>query len=302
MSDPIRSPLAEFAGGRCSDPGAHVARGIRSYIDVAIGRAPANLRTRAPTALRILQPSPWSDVIISHKLQFVFVKTAKTAGTSLETFLSPHCGPDDVLTPFVGPEPGHEPRNYRGTFDPWPELRIRRRAQMGMFRRTLRDLAMVRRFEHHTPAWTVRERAPREWSRYLTFCVVRNPWDVVLSGHEYHQRVSRAGVDLDAFLAGLRVRAARRDRGVGRWPFNYWNYVDPLSGEVLVDRILRYERLDEELGVVMRDLGIPFDGLPRSGKVGSARRAQLSPSHVDQIAELYADEIALHGYAYEGSS
>jgi len=39
-------------------------------------------------------------LIISHKFKFVFVKTRKTAGTSIEMALRPHLGPDDVATPI----------------------------------------------------------------------------------------------------------------------------------------------------------------------------------------------------------
>src|SRR5436190_5044052 len=49
---------------------------------------------------------------ISHKHKFIFIKTVKTAGTSIEVFLSQHCGPDDVLTLFDPPIEGHQPRNY----------------------------------------------------------------------------------------------------------------------------------------------------------------------------------------------
>ena len=42
-------------------------------------------------------------MIASHAHRFVFVKTRKTAGTSLEIALSRHCGPDDIVT-RISPE------------------------------------------------------------------------------------------------------------------------------------------------------------------------------------------------------
>ena len=61
-------------------------------------------------------------MIISHKHKFIFVKTVKTAGTSIEAFLSQHCGPDDVLTPIFPAIEGHQPRNYEGPVHPISEI------------------------------------------------------------------------------------------------------------------------------------------------------------------------------------
>lgn len=241
-------------------------------------------------------------MIISHEHGFVFVKTAKTAGTSIEVLLSEQCGPDDVVTPFVGEESGHQPRNYRGLFDPRPETLERLRGHLGGHHETLRDLVRRNRFEHHTPAWQIRLRAPRAWEEYLTFCVVRNPWDVVLSGLDYHRAVTGEVMPLDAYLSRLATRAAKHRRGIGRYPFNLWNYTHPVSGRLLVDRVVRYERLDEDLARVLHPLGLRFDRLRRRAKGGVRRPRDLTISEFDRIAELCAVEVELHGYTAEDFS
>ena len=43
-------------------------------------------------------------MIISHRYQFIFIKTSKTAGTSLEIALSQFCGNADIITPLAAPD------------------------------------------------------------------------------------------------------------------------------------------------------------------------------------------------------
>src|SRR4026208_1557900 len=40
-------------------------------------------------------------MIVSHTDKFIFLKTKKTAGTSIELALSELCGSDDVITPLT---------------------------------------------------------------------------------------------------------------------------------------------------------------------------------------------------------
>ncbi len=40
-------------------------------------------------------------MIISHKHKFIFIKTRKTSGTSMEISLSQFCGDDDIITPIT---------------------------------------------------------------------------------------------------------------------------------------------------------------------------------------------------------
>ena len=41
-------------------------------------------------------------MILSHERKFIFLRTKKTAGTSIELALSDLCGPDDIITPLTG--------------------------------------------------------------------------------------------------------------------------------------------------------------------------------------------------------
>ncbi len=231
-------------------------------------------------------------MIISHAHKFIFIKTAKTAGTSIEAFLSPHCGPDDILTPIVPAVEGHRARNHQATV-----------TALGEFLRHGRDLSTALtspgkkspKFYNHIAARHVRERVTQQvWDEYFKFCVERNPWDKVLS--HYHMAAARAGgtLSLDQYFAR------------GRFPLNYFRYTDRIGERIIVDRVLRYERLTDELGEVFALLKIPFNGslgVRAKAEYRSDRQPYESVLTADQrerIRCIFAREIALHGYEFRG--
>ena len=57
-------------------------------------------------------------MIISHKYKFIFIKTRKTAGSSIQIYLSELCGEGDVVSTIDRPERPYRPRNYRGLYNP----------------------------------------------------------------------------------------------------------------------------------------------------------------------------------------
>jgi len=230
-------------------------------------------------------------MIISHKYKFIFIKTAKTAGTSIEVFLSQQCGPTDIVTPIAPPIAEHKPRNYQGFINPIPEILERPHKLLPALWHTFTSRE---KFYNHMPASLVQKRVPgRVWNSYFKFCVERNPWDKVLS--HYHMHAAREGgsLSLDEYLAR------------GRFPINDFRYTDRSGTKIIVDRILRYENLLAELSEVFSQLDIPFHGT-LGVKAKSEYRTDRTPYRMvfnDEqrriVENAFAREIELHGYRFE---
>lgn len=140
-------------------------------------------------------------MIISHKHKFIFIKTRKTAGTSIEKALLSICGPDDVITLdhlHQGEEDvfKDDARNYTGKWIPLRELMASRTLLDTM--RIGRDWIQRPKFYNHITACSVKNRIDSNiWSSYYKFCFERNPWDKCISFYYWQGRAGRD--DLGSF-------------------------------------------------------------------------------------------------------
>jgi len=229
-------------------------------------------------------------MILSHKYKFIFIKTAKTAGTSIEVFLSKYCAPTDILTPIEPPVEGHQPRNYLGFINPIPGILERPAKFFSVLRHSITSRE---KFYRHMPAFEVQKRIPYDvWNSYFKFCVERNPWDKVLSHYYMHAAREGGSLSLDQYLAR------------SRFPLNSFRYTNRAGTRIIVDRILHYENLIRELGEVFSQLNIPFEGtlgVQAKSEFRTDRRPyqQMFNDEQRQIVEkAFAKEIELHRYCF----
>lgn len=228
-------------------------------------------------------------MIISHKYKFIFIKTLKTAGTSIEIFLSQHCGEDDIVTPIYPHVEPHVARNYRGVWNPLPEI-----IENSSYRTTsiLKEVLKRNKFYNHISAREVKARISKNiWNNYFKFCIERNPWDKTIS--YYHMLNYRAGGNI----------TFARYIDMGDFCLNYPLYTDA-SSNLMIDKVIKYESLTEELQKIFNNLGIPFNGNLGTQAKSEYRQNKKPYQEVftDEqrkiIEEAFSKEIQMHGYKY----
>lgn len=214
-------------------------------------------------------------MIISHQHKFIFIKTKKTAGTSIEIALSKICGEQDIITP-VSPEDEKTRMalGYRG-----PQNYIINGARL---------------FYNHIPASDVRALAGDEvWDAYFKFCFERNPWDKVISWYFWEHRIEPRPSISEFIQSG--------HAGLVGGPGGFDLYT--IDGAVAVDRVCLYENINEELLHIQNQLGLPeIPALPlaKSGFRQDKRhyRDILGAEDIVAIEKMFAREIALSGYTF----
>lgn len=229
-------------------------------------------------------------MIVSHKHQFIFLKTTKTAGTSIEIALSQYCGDLDVLSPLWPDEEemrlavsGRTAQNFElplTAYSAWERLRIRLGKKQ-------------QHFYNHCRACEVRPRlTPAQWNSYYKFAFTRNPWDRVVSHYFFHNREGRQ-VSLKDYINPTKLQRLNK-RGWGLYT---------IDGKLAVDRVCRYENLEQELEAVEKTIGLPGPiALPKAKT--EYRRDQrhyrdiLSQEQGALIARIFRPEIDHFGYRF----
>ena len=229
-------------------------------------------------------------MIISHKYRFIFIKTHKTAGSSIEMALAPLCGQGDIITPMESNAHTDVPRNFHGE-----SLVERLYARSRYFRKLIHRNSkyLTHWYYEHMPAWRVRELAGEEiWNSYYKFCFERNPWDKVVSYYLWKKFGQQRTVpEFQDYV----IRKTHRLPHDGDLYF--------AEDQLMVDEVFQFSNLRNDFQCLCDRLGIPFSGdLPREKTGIQVERKPYQDYYSAEtrqlIADLYAREIKMFGYGF----
>jgi hypothetical protein len=212
--------------------------------------------------------------IISYNKNFIFIKSRKTAGTSMEIALSKFCGAEDVIAP-IGPF-GEDERMLRKFLTPQNFLNKKKPKKLNtaLFRNfifsLIKSLPLIKKIFkfNYPPNFTLRplfveNRIATEcgslkllkktldnhfYDNSFKFTIVRNPYDQFLSF--YHWEIFRKRVDPNKSIYDFTKSNA----------YYFFNLEKSIllddNGKLDFDLIIRYENLEKDLKMLSKRLGL----------------------------------------------
>lgn len=197
-------------------------------------------------------------MLVSHSRKFIYLKTHKTAGTSVEIYFEPYCA-----DPALGAMPTHATGERISSF-----------GIVGYRGAKATERAV---WYNHMSADLVKKQIGDEiWKQYKKFCVVRNPYDKVVSYWWWRQHEKPDGLSKEAAKT-MPFEEIRKS-------FNKWvkkgnlnliidREIYTADGQLCLDFMIRYENLAEDMRRTCGTLDIEFD-LSRLGNYKSHARVR----------------------------
>lgn len=208
-------------------------------------------------------------MILSHQHGFVFVAIPKTGTHSVRRALRVHLGPDDQEQVGL----------FAQSALPYPELAAMKHGHLSLLQ--LRPHLGEEKFD-----------------AYFKFAFVRNPFDRFVS---YCSFMTRHGGEFLRDPQGV-MRSVLANPPLQHILFvPQYRFVTDAAGELLASAIFRVESMQADFDACCARIGLPTQTLE---KANSSRRGEYRDYYdqalIDSVAELYARDIELFGYTFQG--
>lgn len=222
-------------------------------------------------------------MLVSHIKKFIYTKTVKTAGTSIEAYFEPFCMlPGDF------------------NFSHYREQYVSSAGIVGYRGPDVRG----KQWSNHMPASLIKRQLGESiWSDYFKFCVVRNPFERYVSAFYYLNSIE--GIEYSGscdFKNPIdKFRWWMSQEGVIESIVDRDQYV--IDGNICVDFVIQYERILDGLEEVCDRLGVPYRPQSLMRLKGGVKPTDIDTNDyydsklTSRIADLYGLEISMFGYS-----
>ena len=177
-------------------------------------------------------------MIISHKYKFIFIKTRKTAGTTIEYNISKYLGKNDIIPPSN--QSIYLSQNY---FYDTKFSKFLKKIHLNKISKKFKN-----KFSEHEDAFDLKKKIDINFfDGYFKFCVEREPVDKCISYYFMRKNsltssTVKQNMTWDDFVQKKRFPVDS----------NMYSY----GNKLLVDKIIKYENLENELTEILNDRGI----------------------------------------------
>ncbi|MEA3360154.1 MAG: sulfotransferase family 2 domain-containing protein [Thermodesulfobacteriota bacterium] len=217
-------------------------------------------------------------MLLSIRYKFLFVHIAKTGGTSIRSAMERYKWSDPYRIPLFLASRLSSITNHR----------------------------IACKFPRHAKIIAAYEMLPKElFDELFKFAFVRNPWDLQVSSYHHILRERpHLLTGIDDFEAFLRWKL-----GPNR-AYHYIvdtsielqsDYVVDLNGNIIVNYIGRYEKLEENFKEVCNKVGITPQKLPhkRQAEDRTSYKKYYNDETARLIAEYFKRDIEMFGYSFD---
>jgi hypothetical protein len=182
-------------------------------------------------------------MIVCHKYKFIFVKTRKTAGTSIEIALSEFTEGNDILTAINKEDEEirerlnfHSSRNFHVPYISY--------SVQDWINYLVNGKKLV--FYNHMPAIEIKKYIPSDiWNTYYKFCFERHPYEKVVSLYFFLSKKRNIDISFSDFVK-------KNEKNLS----DSHMYFDK-HANLLVDKVYKYEEINESLSEISQILRLP---------------------------------------------
>lgn len=219
-------------------------------------------------------------MLVSHLKKFIYIKSVKTASTSIERYFEKYCLPLTIDVPLVG------------------DAHLSEEGIIGKRGTLTDDDRTAGKWYNHMPAARIKEQiGDAVWEPYYKFGTVRNPFDKAVS--YFYMYKSQRSLPISAPALEQKEFENWLVGGGYRSDFDIYS----LNGVCCLDDYIRYEFLYPDLHRLCKKLDVPF--VPQLTSYNSTHRpAELNSltlyTEVSKqvINDICATELTTFGYSF----